>query len=271
MIRDRSSARGRVALGGEYCGEPWIGDLDAVLCLESSADRSGYSAPPWEVIPFFQAVYHSSAVTFGNYTSLAYPPYDERWPAELAPKECLTLLDRKFGKQFCLEQAKTFVWGIQPMIPNFRLEQLTERPDEFDYLTRLVRVRHQALKYLLHGTWLRPPALDVPEREIDAARVTIYSRLTAFKRQYPVALAGAWRAPDGDVGIALASIDDAKLPLRLAIDSQAYRLPDRCPVYRLDETGRHRLGVLERNNSVVQLELPPRGLCVLEFRVKEKP
>jgi hypothetical protein len=271
MIRDQSSARGRVALGGEYCGEPWIGDLDVVLCLEASADRSGYSAPPWEVIPFFQAVYHSSAVTFGNYTSLAYPPYDERWPAELAPKECLTLLDRKFGKQFCLEQAKTFVWGIQPMIPNFRLEQLTERPEELDYLTRLVRVRHQTLKYLLHGTWLRPPALDVPQREIDAARVTIYSRLTAFKRQYPVALAGAWRAPDGDVGIALASIDDAKLPLRLAIDSQAYRLPDGCPVYRLDETGRHRLSVLEQKNSVVQLELPPRGLCVLEFRAKEKP
>ena len=89
--------------------------------------------------------------------------------------------------------------------------------------------------------------------------------LRASKRTYPVALAGAWRASDGDVAIALASIHDEPLSLRLPIDVQAYGLSARCAVYRIDHTGRQRLGEFDTHDPVWQLELAPRGLCVLEF------
>ena len=263
MIRERCLARGPVALGGEYCIEPVIPDLDMMLVLEVSNDR--YVGHPWVVIPFVQAVYHPSVVTFGNFAGLVYPPYDERWPAETAPPERLTLLDRKFCKQFCLEQARTFVWGIQPMIANFRAELFRERPEEMDYLTRLVRTRQRAMKYLLDGTWLRPPSLDVPQREIDVAKIGTYTPLVASKRQYRVALAGAWRAPDGDVAVALASIDDDALSLQLPIDFQAYGLGERCTVYCIDESGRHRLERLDQANPIVRIELPPRAICLLEL------
>jgi len=50
------------------------------------------------------------------------------------------------------------------MLANFLPSQLQERPEEIDFVTRLVRTRMRALKYLLHGTWLRPPPLDVPQQ-----------------------------------------------------------------------------------------------------------
>ena len=263
-IRDRSSRRGPVALGGEFCGEPWIGNLDLTLALSVSHDRMGGSQA-WETIPFFPAVYHTSTVLFGSMAGLAHPPYDEKWPQELAPPGCLTLLDRKFAKQFCLEHAQTFAWGMQPMLANFLPSHLTERGEEIDFVTRLVRTRMRSLKYLLYGTWLRPPALDVPRQEIDVANVGTYTPLRASKRTYAVALAGAWRAADGDVGIALASIHDQKLSLRLPIRAPAYGLAARSAVYRIDHTGRHRVGLFDPGDPVFQVELPPRAVCVLEF------
>jgi hypothetical protein len=264
-IRRRCSSRGRIALGGEYCVEPVLAAVDMALSLDVGADRSGFTAPPWDVIPFFQAVYHPSTITFGNIAGLVYPPYDERWPPEKAPPTRLALLDRKFSQQFCLEQARTFVWGIQPMIANFRPELFEQRREEMDYLTRLVRVRHRALKYLLHGVWLRPPAFESPRRGIHVASVGTYTPLTESKREYSTVLAGAWRAPDGDVGVALASIHDDALALRLPIDFSAYGLGERCSVWRIDAAGRHRLGSLDRSRAFLEIDLPPKAIWVLEF------
>jgi len=263
-IRDRASPRGPVALGGEFCGEPWIGNLDLTLALSVSHDRIGAS-PDYEPIPFFQAVYHGGTVVFGSMAGLVHPPYDEKWPQELAPPGRLTLLDRKFSSQFRLDHARTFAWGMQPMLANFLPSQLTERAGELDYVTRMARTRMRALKYLLHGAWLRPPPLDVPEQEIDVAKVGSYTPLKESKRTYPVALAGAWRAPDGDVGIALASISDGKLDLSLPIDANAYGLKDGRAVFLIDETGRRRLGTFDAREPVLKMELPPRGICVIEF------
>jgi len=276
-IRRRSASRGPVALGAEYCGEPWIGDVDLNLALAVSHDRMGM-ASEWEPIPFFPAVYHESTVVFGSLAGLVYPPYDEKWPQQKASPKRLTLLDRRFAGQFYLDHARTFAWGMQPMLANFLPSHLEERPEEMDYVTRIVRTRMRSWKYLRDGTWLRPPALDVPRREIDVAALGVYTPLRASKRTYPVALAGAWRAPDGDVGIALASIHDQPLPLSLAlalppaltIDAAGYGLPERCAVYRIDHTGRHRLGAFDRRDGVYRLTLPPRGICVIEFCRSEK-
>lgn len=266
-IRDRTARRGDVVLGGEFCGEPWIGNMDLTLALSVSQDRQGAS-PVWEPIPFFHAVYHGDTVVFGSMAGLVHPPYDEKWPQELAPPGRLTLLDRKFAKQFYLDHARTFAWGMQPMLANFLPSLLEDRAEEMDFVTRMVRTRMRALKYLLHGIWLRPPPLDVPRQEIDVAEVGSYTLLKASKRTYPVALAGAWHAPDGDVGIALASISNEKLALRLPIDAKAYGLKDGCVIYRTDETGRHRSGTIDVREPVVKLELPPRGICVIELCAK---
>lgn len=264
QIRDRASNRGPVALGCEYGGEPWLANFDLILGLCVSHDRISTS-PDWEPIPFFQAVYHPAVTVFGNLTGFAYPPYDEKWPQERAPSTRMSLLDRKYSQQFYLDQARTFVWGMQPMLANFVPEQLKARPEEIDYVTRLVHTRQRALKYLAHGTWLRPPQLDVPQQEIDVCTVGVYTPLKQSRRTYPVAIAGAWRAPSGSVAIALASISNEQIALHLPIDTVDYNLPDQCPVYRIDAKGRHRFGQITKQNRSITLDLAPRDLCVLEF------
>lgn len=263
-----SRAQPQVALAGEGCGEAWLPYLDLMLSLQVSRER--YSAPDgWETIPFFNAVYHDCVVTFGNYSSLTMPPYDELWPAEFAPKEPLKLLDRKFSRQFYLEQARAFVWGQQPTVANFLPAHLRERPEETEFAVRLAKIRSRATKYLLRGTFLRPPQLDAPEATLDISRLSIYAGqqggLKTFQKGVPVVLAGAWRAPDGDVAVALAGIADEPLVLALNLEAKEYVLPKHGWIYRIDEKGRKRIGEFGADGASLKLKLPPRAAWVFEF------
>src|SRR5207237_439327 len=118
-----------VLLAREGAGEPWLPELDLMLTLQVSQERYTDPGSGWEPIPFFQAVYHAYGVTYGSYSSLVMPPYDELWPAQFAPAEPLKLLDTRFRRPFYLEQARSFVWGLQPTIANFRASHLAARPD----------------------------------------------------------------------------------------------------------------------------------------------
>jgi hypothetical protein len=197
------------------------------------------------------------------------PPYDELWPAEFAPKESLALLDRKYSRQFYLEQARAFVWGQQPALANFRPEQFDHRPQEIEYVMRLARVRSRATKYLLLGEFLRPPKLDVPEVTSDFSRLSIYagqrSRLTSYQKRHPLAIAGAWRAADGDVALALASVADRTLPISLTLDPAYYRLPKQARAYRTDEESRDPINPFTGDNPTLKLELPARQAWIVEF------
>jgi hypothetical protein len=240
-----------------------------MLALQVSRERYSSPADPWEVIPFFHAVYHPYSVIYGNYSSLVMPPYDELWPAEHAPAEPLALLDRKFSRQFYLEQARTFVWGQQPTLSNFRPSLFEERAEEMEYLLRLVRVRSRAKKYLLYGEFLRPPRLEVPEATSDFSRLSIYagqkSRLTTSQRRHPLALAGAWRAPDGNVAITLASVADRSLSIRFTLDPEYYLLPQPWRAHRIDATDRVPIQLGSGDDVLQTLELRPREICVIEF------
>lgn len=282
-IRKRTRAARRVLLAGEGSGEAWLPHLDLMLTLEVSRERFSQPGDGWDVIPFFQAVYHSSGITYGNYSALTVPPYDELWPAEFAPKEPLKLLDRRYARQFYLEQARTFVWGIQPTISNFMPSHFAERPEETGYLLKLARIRHNNLKYLLHGTFLRPPALDVPETSVDISRLSIYAGRrgkrqskdeegrdvpqTHTTRTSPAVLAGAWRANDGSVAVALASIVDT--PVAVNLDLSPYGIRRDEPVFVTAEAGRREL---ERSGaSTVTVPLKALGVCLVEVpRTKTK-
>lgn len=285
-IRDRCAGTRPVALAGEGCGEPWLPHLDLMLSLEVSRERYMTPTVGWETIPFFQAVYHPNAVQFGNYSSLTMPPYDDLWPQEFAPKEPLKLLDQKYSKQFCLEQARAFAWGQQPTIANFQPSHLRDRPEEIAYVMRLARIRQRGLKYLLHGEFLRPPELEVPEIAADMSRLSIYAGqrggLTEFRKHIPSVAAGAWRAQDGDVAIALANIADEPLHLDLNLHAaehsvwridqagryrDLYRMktaPQAQSVWRIDESGRTPLGRCVQGQPL-KVDLAPRGACLIEL------
>ncbi len=174
-IRERTQNVKNALLAGEGAGEAWLPYLDLMLTLQVSKERYARPNDGWEVIPFFQSVYHAYGVTYGNYSSLIVPPYDELWPPEYAPKDPLKLLDRKFATQFYLEQARTVVWGNQPTIANYRPFQRTERSDEISFLVKLIRIRELGKQYLLYGKYLRPPQFSVGEISFPISRLSIYA------------------------------------------------------------------------------------------------
>jgi hypothetical protein len=256
------------ALAGEGCGESWLPHLDLMLSLQISRER--YADPDgWEPVPLFTAVYHPCAVTYGNYSSLTMPPYDELWPSEFAPAEPLKLLDRKFSRQFYLEQARAFVWGQQPTIANFLPFHLQERPEEMKYAVHLAKLRNSATKYLLRGVFLRPPRLRVPGAILDISRLSIYAGQRSGPRSYqkenPLVLSSAWRAPDGQVAIVLASIADEPLNLDVPVDRESWQLHGDLSIWRLEEDRRERFSSLKESDSVFSLVLPPRTAAVIEL------
>jgi Domain of unknown function (DUF6259) len=285
-IRSRTTASGKVLLAGEGSGEAWLPYLDLMLTLQVSRERYARPGDRWQVIPFFQAVYHDVGVTYGNYGSLTIPPYDELWPAEYAPPEPFKLLDRRFAKQFYLEQARSFVWGVQPTVSNFFPTHLDERHDEMQYVMKLARLRYGALKYLLDGVFLRPPQLSVPSMTVPISRLSIYAGRRSRRDAPPGkstgedavedagrgaaaartsltsagVLAGAWRARDGSVGIPLASILDD--PVRLDLDLVPYGAGKGSRLLFSDEAGQREL-TLSASGSTARIRLGPRGAGIL--------
>src|SRR5438067_4665358 len=273
QIRAAAEPGRPVLLAGEGAGEAWLPELDLMLTLQVSQERYTDPGSGWEPIPFFHAVYHAYVVTYGSYSSLVMPPYDELWPAQFAPAEPLKLLDTRFRRQFDLEQARSFVWGMQPTIANFRAAQLADRPEETAYLMRLARIRARALDYLLYGEFLRPPELRVPSVDVDLSRVSIYAARrggpTVSAARYPAAIAGAWRAPDSSVAIVLASIVAEPTSVSFAFDPVAYGLAGGGRIERIDDRERRRFGEFSNGVVPIALALPAGGAYILEFRRSE--
>ncbi|MCC6317167.1 MAG: hypothetical protein IT361_05690 [Gemmatimonadaceae bacterium] len=276
LARDlrRRTAGKPLAYAGEGGGESWLPDLDAFLTLQVSQERYIDPASGWEVIPFFQAVYHPYALTYGTYGSLTWPPYDDLWPDSTRPANAMTLLDLKYRSQYYLEQARMFVWGMQPTIANFLPEQLSARRRQIDYLEHLARLRYDLLDFFQRGTMLRAPRLGVSERTILMSRVSIYAARRGGASEAtvrtPDVLSGAWRARDGRVALALASISEDTVTFTLDLDPSAFGLPRSVSITRHDATGRHAVESLGNGPRTMTLHLAPLQAMVLELRPRRQ-
>lgn len=273
QIRLGTRHQGGSVLAGEGGGESWLPYLDAFLTLQVSRERyAGIGG--WETIPFFQAVYHQYAITYGNYSSLLVPPYDELWPKEFAPKDPLKLLDESYNKQFMMEQARSFVWGMQPTIANYQDFLASERKEEIGYLINLARVRYQALKYLLYGKFVRSPQTDIPEEEINISRLSIYAgkagkRVTSFLKRVPMVYTGTWQSEDNSIGIALASISEDPYDVSFNFSANDYGLPAAGEVYLIDINGRKKISGYAYGQIQIRYTLPPKSVCVIKITGNE--
>lgn len=247
---------------GEGGGESWMPDLDAFLTLQVSQERYADPASGWEVIPMFQAAYHPYALTYGTYGSLTLPPYDELWPKEKRPPTAMQLLDIKFVQQFHLEQARMFVWGMQPTIANFLPNQLSERRREIDYLERLAKLRYGMREYFQEGTFVRAPKVDVPTTDILLSRISIYAaRLggpTEAHITQPQVLSAAWKSKKGTFAIALASIATDDHEVTVNLPASAYGLAANTNIIQHDANGITPLG--ELGSAAKSLKVKVGGL-----------
>ncbi len=269
QIRSKIPQDKQLILAGEGCGEAWLPYLDLFLTLDISKERYA-GLGPWSTIPFFQAVYHQYSITYGNYSSLLIPPYDELWPKEYAPKKPLEMLSPDFNTQFLMEQARSFVWGMQPTIANYQAFLARDRKDEIDFLLNLARVRNQSVKYLLYGKFMRSPEIETPVEEFGISRLSIYAgktgnSVTAFRGTFPLLLSGTWQAENMDLGIALASISDKPVNAKFSFSSDEYDLPASGKIFITDTKGRRELTSYSNKEVKVDFTLNPRDICVLEI------
>ncbi|NMC37397.1 MAG: hypothetical protein GYA41_03645 [Bacteroidales bacterium] len=269
MIRQKIKSDRHPVLAGEGAGEAWLPHLDLFLTLAVSRERYA-GIDNWEVIPFFQAVYHQYAITYGNYSSLLVPPYDELWPREFAPADPLEMLDDDFNMQFLMEQARSFVWGLQPTIANYQKFLAKERKEEIDYLLNLATVRNHGLKYLLNGRFIRSPEINIPDEDLDISRLSIYAgkegrSVTRFSGRFPLIYTGTWQATDKSVGIAVASISNEPLNLSFKINAANYGLPSSGRVNIIDHKGRRLLNSYSGNKVEIEYILKPKDLLIIEI------
>lgn len=269
QIRSKIPPGNPPVLAGEGGGEAWLPHLNAFLTLQVSKER--YAGPGgWETIPFYQVVYHQYGISYGNYSSLLTPPYDELWPEEFAPERQLDLLDEKFNRQFLMEQARSFVWGMQPTIANYRPLLASERKEEIDYLINLARVRYKGLKYLLYGKFLRSPQMDIPEAEFEISKLSIYvgrgqDNVTTFRGKYPLIYTGTWQADDHSIGIALASISDDQYPVDFNFKADDYGISSSGKIFLIDVDGKKLLNSYSEGNIDVKFTLLPKETCIVEI------
>lgn len=268
-IRNKINRDKQCILAGEGAGEAWLPYLDLFLTLAVSRER--YSGiDNWQVIPFFQAVYHQYAITYGNYSSLLVPPYDELWPGEFAPADPLEKLHDDFNRQFLMEQARSFAWGLQPTISNYQKFLASDRKEEIGYVLNLAKVRNRGLKYLLYGKFLRSPEINIPVAGFDISRLSIYAgkegkSITRFHGEFPLIYTGTWQAADKSIGIAVASISDEPFNISFETDAGYYGIEPSGKVNIIDRQGIRLLKQYSDGQVKIEYKLKPKDICIIEI------
>lgn len=269
LIRSKISNQTEPILAGEGSGEDWMAHLDLFMTLDPSRERYagvGNSEP----IPLFQAVYHDYAITYGSYSSLVYPPYDELWPAKYSPANQETILPDHFNSQYLMEQARAFVWGMQPTIANYHSFLTKNKKAEIDFLIGLAKTRNRALKYLLYGVYYRCPEIHSHKIAIDISKISIYAgregnTVTNYRTTVPTIYSSAWKSSDGCLGIALANINNKLNTVSFTLSTSEYNLHKTGDIYVITDKGRTFLKKYKDETVIINLPIAARSTCVIEF------
>jgi hypothetical protein len=248
--------------------EAYLDLFDAFLVLDNSYERMGFYDKldlNWESVPLFAAVYHDYALHFGSYASLAPPPYDDLWPQPPVPVRSERFRERDFADAFYAELGRAFVAGAQPMVSNVYASDLDDPSleEHWRFLRELVHTRLQAASFLVYGSWIRPPALKVPDMPVDFLVRGIYTlpdKEHVIRRRLPAVLASAWAAPDGRQGLALANI--SRNPQHIVWRSEDATAGQQ--TYLIDGRGRSPLGLVSAGGVVFEGFIPGRSVRVIE-------
>ena len=268
QIRGKFNAGSDAMLAGEGSAEDWIPLLDDFLTLQPSQERySGVGKT--EPIPMFQAVYHDYAMTYGSYSSLVYPPYDELWPKEFYPANAETLLPEEFNMQFRMEQARSFIWGMQPTLANYHSFLYDKRKAEMAFLEDLIKTRYNALEYLLYGRFMGLPELESKEITIPISKVSIYAgrtgdTVTRYEKSTRTLFAGAWLSAKGSLGLAVTNISDEDAEICFAVDCGKYGIPTSGSVNLITSEGKNTFGKYADKDEV-RCSIPARTSLVIEL------
>ena len=210
----------------EDVNESYLDLFESVIVLSPSYERNSSKAGEvdFEVVPAFQSVYHGAIVLFGNFAMLdGIPAWDPLWPdKERWTKE--EPWERLFPDQFFVEHARGVIWGMQPSVHNFRLNNATEEryAEGYRFMIDTARFYHANREYLFDGEMLNPGELDCGKARVEFLKRGTYTKDGEYKvsaNTLPTVFHSVWRAPCGRVAAIL--VNWSRRPQRYSL-----RTPD---------------------------------------------
>lgn len=238
-LRDRIREREPEAVftTEEIC-EAYLDGFDGFLTLDVT--RGGYT-PLIKLCPLFTAVYHDYAIQYGS--------------------DCALSRDTD---TFCALMAEHLAWGAVPTLSENAPPKIGEKPESAAYLRATTHTFHAGRAFLLEGKWLRPPALDVPERKMSIGFT--HSATVSM----PVVRHSLWKAPDGRVGLLLTNWTGEVQPVSLRCEPVAWGVPSGSIRPHQLWAGQERTGTVEMGpDGTLRAQLPARSVLLLEFGGKE--
>ncbi|OPY88942.1 MAG: hypothetical protein A4E71_00138 [Smithella sp. PtaU1.Bin162] len=201
-------------LSTEYGSENYMNEFDIAISLSPSMERLGMEWPS-EFVPAFTAVYHEKFPVFGNYAMPdSIPPVDPLWPKSAAWKK-----EKKWNKlypdQFCLEMARTLIWGYQPTVCNLRNSHLDSNEFRiiYSFICKTACFYYKNREFLFDGEMLPFGKMEVKKTKVKFLSRFIFTRegeQKVIEKEFPVLLHSLWRSPDGRIGLIAANYTKSK-------------------------------------------------------------
>ena len=198
-----------VRLATEEASESYLENFDAGICVNFCYERLDYGDDRRQFLPVAMAVYHGVAAYFGSFTMVHnLPAFDPKWPAEhkwKVEKDWISL----FPDQFAVEFLRSVVWGVQPMVHNYRPEDLENRrfDDDWQLMLDTARFHRQNQRFLFDGQMLSPGRLECESVEASFLIRGTYAREGEYRvcrrTNLPAVYHAVWQAPNGERAVIL--------------------------------------------------------------------
>ncbi len=191
-------------LSSEMTTETYMDVFKAFIVLYSSWERNGHGVlPRHEPVPAVSVIYRGAAVIFGSFaTPSGIPAWDPLW-GECEDKPDVETQVAKYPDQFAVEFARGVVWGIQPMVHNFLMKDVTNPrlAKDVQFMKDTARFYYDHRDFLFDGEMLKPAEMKCATKKVSFLAATAYTRphkaRAITQDALPTVFHSEWRAPDG--------------------------------------------------------------------------
>ena len=191
-------------LSTEGVTEAYLDKFESFIMLYSSWERTGHGTMPREEpVPAVTVMFRGAGAIYGSFaTPGGIPGWDPLW-GTCPDKPDVERQLAKYPDQFAVEFARGIVWGVQPMVHNFVMRDVTNPrvAKDVQFMKDSAKFYHDNKDFLFDGEMLRPAKLACAAKRVAFLKTTSYTRPHKSKEcvqnALPCVFHSEWRAPDG--------------------------------------------------------------------------
>ncbi len=191
-------------LSSEATSEAYLDRFESFIMLYSSWERNGLGTMPRvEPVPAVTVIYRGAGVLYGSFaTPGGIPGWDPLW-GPCPDKPDVERQVAKYPEQFAVEFARGIIWGVQPMVHNFVMRDVTNPriAKDIQFMKDSAKFYHDHKEFLFDGEMLKPAKLTCATKRVPFLRTSSYKRPHESKEcvqpALPTVFHSEWRAPDG--------------------------------------------------------------------------